>query len=389
MVSWRQFGMGVVALGLAQPLAAQSFWYSAEPVTVTFGVEADPPGSARLDNRHVDLSFVGPAAAAAFALDRVDTSDLLDVIPEDPATHHPYVNASTRLPFSEQLIPFGFDFLDLADGQTYWELDQNAIAGELYLGINSYITSAELNRRAVWNPGAPEQGAAVSDRWIAIDLIGAEMPPGGNFALYDFTFSPSAQFRDFMATADGLDVSDRLFFPSSGHAHFRWGFTQSGIYKVTFQTSAFISGGFEEWAELEGMTGVSSDFTVDQEDDRALAGLEYAIGETANGYDPSVFPSAGLEAGHGVLFVCLPFGLPEAGRHDILYEVVAQSGASGSESVIASKDGNAAWVSHGGTISLHQERRNHTVFAVRDTVAPTAAVPRFLYLRVSLIESGD
>ncbi|MGF1449739.1 MAG: hypothetical protein ACFB20_10020 [Opitutales bacterium] len=367
---------------------ADSFWYSAAPVTVTFGVETDPPGSTRLDELHVDLSFVGPAAPAAFALDRVDTEMLTNVVPLDPAFNHPYVNASTQRTFSDELLPFGLDFLDLADGQTYWELAQDPVAGQIFLGVNSYITSADLNRRALWNPGVAEQGAIIDGRWIVIDLIDAQMPSGGNFALYNLLFSPVIGFRDFLATADGLDAGDRLYFPSSGHAHYRWGFTQAGVYELTFQTSTFLEGGFAEWAALEGLSGSNADFTVDNESDRATAGLEYALGESANGYDPSLLPSAGVDGEHAILFVCLPFGQPDPGRHDIRYEVWARTGLDGPESLIASKEGNAAWVAHAGTVSLHEARRNHTVFAVRDAEVVSAAQPRFLRLAVTLIEAG-
>ncbi|MGF1482819.1 MAG: choice-of-anchor M domain-containing protein [Opitutales bacterium] len=368
-------------------LQGESFWYSGPPATMHIGVEVDPPGSTRLDNQHVDASFVGPATAAAFALDAVeDDSNLMDVIPLDPESFHPYANPTTRRTFFSSFEGAGFDFLGLSDGQTYWELPRDPVPGQIFLGVNTYITASETAIRADWNPGLPEASANVDDKWMAIDLIDAQMPPGGQFALYGILFSPMFEFRDAMATFDGLDGSDRLYLPASGHDHFLWGFTATGIYTLTFQTSTFLVGGFEEWAALEGMSGTSADFTADMELDGVDAGLEYAIGGSATGLDVGLLPGEGIDNNQPVLYVTLPFGIPEPGRYDILYEVLAFDALNDTPTVIARKSGNGSWENLSATVTVHEHLRNHTTYAVTDAVALASPANRFLQLRVTRLE---
>jgi len=45
----------------------------------------------------------------------------------------------------------------------------------------------------------------------------------------------------WMATSDGITTQDAYFTTEGSHSHMNWGFTQLGIYRITFRASAFLA----------------------------------------------------------------------------------------------------------------------------------------------------
>lgn len=71
--------------------------------------------------------------------------------------------------------------------------------------------------------------------WVTVSLVSFSGP--GEFSIW----------RDngtvWMATADGVDASDKFIFPSGGHVHQNWAFTASGVYQLGVKASAYLADG--------------------------------------------------------------------------------------------------------------------------------------------------
>jgi surface-anchored protein len=66
---------------------------------------------------------------------------------------------------------------------------------------------------------------------LSLTLTGMSGP--GVFSLWQDGFSPTF----FMSTFDGVSGADTISFTAGGHDHFNYGFTQPGLYEVTFEVA--------------------------------------------------------------------------------------------------------------------------------------------------------
>lgn len=107
-----------------------------------------------------------------------------------------------------------WDFLGIAAGSPLWYLPQIEDSGKPFLGIASEeLTGSE------WSS-------------LTISLVSVNGPAGGHFSLWqDGLFGPNV----YMTTSNGIDGTDLYAMTPGGHAHFNYGFTEPGIYDVTFQ----------------------------------------------------------------------------------------------------------------------------------------------------------
>jgi surface-anchored protein len=111
--------------------------------------------------------------------------------------------------------PFG------PEGASLWVLPQTAQAGLPLLG-----TSGE---------GLPE--GVFAENQVEIRLVRVDGP--GHFLLWQ-TLGPG-QFNILMDSRDGISATDISPIGVDAHKHHAWGFTTSGVYRLTFQAAATLS----------------------------------------------------------------------------------------------------------------------------------------------------
>ena len=114
-----------------------------------------------------------------------------------------------------------WDPIGVASGETYNFLSETEVAGKPFVGI-----------------GAEELTPGDWDGAITITLTsatGSGILAGGKFSLWQGSVTPNF----FMSTDDGISGADvfSMDLNDGGHAHFGWGFTEEGIYDLTFEIS--------------------------------------------------------------------------------------------------------------------------------------------------------
>jgi surface-anchored protein len=224
----------VVALGMADPAAATPrppFFLTSDRVTFRFGMEADHPGTTRIETGHTDAR-VTYRLGGTFAPD-VDGDD--GTFPTTGATL--YGNTGARVTLGT--IPPQFAFIGATPNQPFWVLPQGQSPGVIYLGIAAdNMTTGDRNELVDWNPGDPRGGANVARKWIEVRLIDLRGPSGGHFSLWQT--GSGGQVTAYMSTFNGgVDPTDRVHVQAGGHAHFNWGFTQPGLYELDVQLRTF------------------------------------------------------------------------------------------------------------------------------------------------------
>ena len=119
----------------------------------------------------------------------------------------------------------GFDFLG-SPGQTIWAFPQSNDPNTLFMGLTSH--------------GATN-GALLNDV-LELRLVAVDGPPNGHFSFFQVDALGAAHV--FMNSGDGVDPAvDRHVFGSSGHDHYFWAFTKTGVYNVSYQLAATNSSG--------------------------------------------------------------------------------------------------------------------------------------------------
>jgi surface-anchored protein len=92
---------------------------------------------------------------------------------------------------------------------------------------------------AVEDPAQPFIGLASEELtpadWTSLHLRLVQFagPAGGHFSLWQADALGNPVVR--MATSNGLDASDQFELTVGGHQHLNYGFTQPGLYELTFQ----------------------------------------------------------------------------------------------------------------------------------------------------------
>jgi surface-anchored protein len=118
-----------------------------------------------------------------------------------------------------RLAGSAWDPVGVGSGQSFWTLTETETAGHPFVGI-----------------GAEELNPADWDGPITITLTGATgsgILAGGKFSLWQGSLTPNF----FMSTNDGISGADvfSMDLNEGDHAHFGWGFTEQGIYDLTFE----------------------------------------------------------------------------------------------------------------------------------------------------------
>lgn len=148
---------------------------------------------------------------------RPEATPMLDIVATNddarPAVDHPATNTVlqaaefARLELPGDLPPLG------SAGDPIWVLPASQKEGLLYLGM-----SAEGNPFGVF------------DGPLEMRLMAVDGP--GHFFLWQ---AELGGLTFWMNSRDGLGSEDVFHQSVGGHSHFDWGFTTSGVYRLTFQ----------------------------------------------------------------------------------------------------------------------------------------------------------
>lgn len=123
-----------------------------------------------------------------------------------------------------------WDPVGVGSGESFWTLTQIETPGHPFIGIGA----EELNPADWTGP-------------ISMALTGAAgsgILAGGKFSLWQDSGTPNF----FMSTHDGISGADvfSLDLTQGDHAHFGWGFTEQGVYNLTFEISGtHVADGFK------------------------------------------------------------------------------------------------------------------------------------------------
>jgi surface-anchored protein len=177
---------------------------SSGPVTFSFLVLRPP---VQLTNEHVDLAVIhDPAVADSMRLVVVDEDHGIQYSAQECFL---VANESSR-----RILPAGTPFGN--EGDVIYVLPQSQSPDLLYLGISAedipsgiFAGSLRLRLRSVIGPG--------------------------NFHLWQ-----ADQFGGFnvrMNSADGITDQDETLPLVGGHEHYNWGFSTTGVYRITFRAS--------------------------------------------------------------------------------------------------------------------------------------------------------
>lgn len=125
-----------------------------------------------------------------------------------------------------------FDFIGAPAGATIWRNFQSSQPNIPWLGFGfeeiapgTFTSYTESDERV--DP--------ILSEWVTVSLVGAVMPAGGQFSVWQGTGSSRTLW---MATSDGITATDKFISTPGGHEHASFAFTAAGTYELTFVASA-------------------------------------------------------------------------------------------------------------------------------------------------------
>jgi surface-anchored protein len=77
-------------------------------------------------------------------------------------------------------------------------------------------------------------GGSLENDWVTFQLTGFSTNNGGNVFVWK---NGDNGIVDLINTLNGLDATDKLFVPDTGHTHFNLGFSKAGTYDLVFTAS--------------------------------------------------------------------------------------------------------------------------------------------------------
>lgn len=138
-----------------------------------------------------------------------------------------YTSVITATDKSRRELPDDEDFAILGNpGETIWIIPEIFDSDIVYLGIG-----AQLLGRNIFSGGLSNRGQITMR---LLDVSGTGPDSGGTVSLWQSGFPPQFYF----SSADGIDEEDALeAITANFHAHYNWGFSKPGLYRVTFEYS--------------------------------------------------------------------------------------------------------------------------------------------------------
>jgi surface-anchored protein len=127
-------------------------------------------------------------------------------------------------------VPAGEDFEFLGGaGDPVWIFPEIYDAERVYLGIG-----APLLERGLFSGGLSNRGQVTMR---LVEVAGSGPENGGGLVMWQSAFPPRVRF----STLDGIGEEDRLDrITANFHAHYNWGFTAPGLYRVSFEFSGTL-----------------------------------------------------------------------------------------------------------------------------------------------------
>jgi surface-anchored protein len=199
-------------------------------------------------------------------------------------------------------VPNDPDFALLGNpGDSVWIIPELYNPEVVYLGMG-----APLLGRNIFTGGLSNRGQ-VTLRLVSVE--GSGPAAGGTFSIWQSGFPP----RFYFSSADGIDETDALdAITANFHAHYNYGFSAPGIYRITFEYSG------ELVPELGGGdTSTTVTYTFDVGDTSEASPLRYAwpleegwAWSSWMGYHYAAFAPWILDFNHGWMY--LPPAEPES-----------------------------------------------------------------------------
>ena len=176
--------------------------------------------AATLTSGHVDFIGIGYVAGELEPHSHAHEGAVVDGSPLGADTEFEVGDLTVQTYLTTtRLAGSAWDPVGVGSGQSFWTLTETETAGQPFVGI-----------------GAEELNPADWDGAITItltDASGSGILAGGKFSLWQGSLTPNF----FMSTNDGISGADvfSMDLNEGDHAHFGWGFTEEGIYDLTFE----------------------------------------------------------------------------------------------------------------------------------------------------------
>lgn len=188
---------------------------------------------------------VGENADAVFAADEAFLA----------LSDKPY-NSSDRSISGARFVQPGladYDFTGAPSGEPIWLAVQGTPGdGDAWPGNANNQLPSDFGS---YIPTDPRLSQSTALPYIRISLLNYQPPHGktSHFSMWNSSsFSPPTVW---MSTFDS-SVENSFYFDAGGHAHAWWGFTKTGIHRITLQASAFLGPG------ATNPTGPSAPYTL-------------------------------------------------------------------------------------------------------------------------------
>ncbi len=172
-----------------------------------------------------------------------------------PLADKPYVNGSPSTSGARHTQPTNsaFAFTGAQSGQPIWLAVQGTPGiGEAWPGFDNDQPAGTFGS---YIPSDTRVSKTTARPWIRVTLVDYQPPHGKNshFALWNTTtgLPPTV----WMSTFD-TNVENSYYYAAGSHTHMWWGFTTTGIHRVTLRASAFLGPG------ATNPTGPSQNFTL-------------------------------------------------------------------------------------------------------------------------------
>jgi surface-anchored protein len=181
---------------------------------------AIPASAATLTSGHVDFIGIGYHDGELEPHSHAEAGAVVDGVPLTADTEYELGELTVQT-FTTTTRPLNMAWepIGVADGESFWLFSPTDVPGQPYIGI-----------------GAEE---LVPGDWtgLTVTLTGMTGPAGGHFSLWQ---EDAGVPTFFMSTLGGISSADAYTFADlslKDHAHFGWGFTEEGIYNLTFEIS--------------------------------------------------------------------------------------------------------------------------------------------------------
>ncbi|MFN4242160.1 MAG: choice-of-anchor M domain-containing protein [Tepidisphaerales bacterium] len=131
-----------------------------------------------------------------------------------------------------------FDFIGVGPGEPFYRITSFQTPGLIYLGNAAYgvpLTAVDL-----YNANA-ESGGRVNGngRWVRLLLHSVDGP--GHYSVWSNTLGGPVRFHSTAQSGPAPADTNTLWLVAGGHAHFNYGFTRPGLYRVNYIPAAYLN----------------------------------------------------------------------------------------------------------------------------------------------------